>query len=366
MKIGLLLNVALQVVLFSFSILSASALDVTPAPVTINEIKIVGNHRVSTDKIISVMSVRKGDAFSRDKVMDDLRAISRIGYFDDRKLDINPVLTDGGVVLTIKVVENPVIKRFVYKGNTKITNQDLDRLFAGQTGLPQNIDLLSKAIDNVEHWYHARGFVLAKVADVKDSPDGTTQIIIDEGKLSEVEITGVDASEKTAIARQISVRPGQIYNENNLIKLALKLLGQDCFDIKRSIVPDKKGSYILRLQFCKWGEMPQTQAFRKLYPRSARLISGSKPQFPDNSADIRLHISRPDALFRRPILQIDGLLLLEVYYFGNKHSSQRNSIRSMDDKRHPILKTPLFPIPGRSYYETTPIRDFVENPLPIG
>lgn len=366
MKIGLLLNAALQVVLFSFSILSVSALDGTSAPVTINEIKIVGNHRVSTDKIISVMSVRKGDAFSRDKVMDDLRAISRIGYFDDRKLDINPELTDGGVVLTIKVVENPVIKRFVYKGNTKITNQDLDRLFAGQTGLPQNIDLLSKAIDNVEHWYHARGFVLAKVADVKDSPDGTTQIIIDEGKLSEVEITGVDASEKTAIARQISVRPGQIYNENNLIKLALKLLGQDCFDIKRSIVPDKKGSYILKLQFLKKLQVGQSSGTAHWYgvrgyrSYDSLVESSSEPNIVRGLYKIEF-LKRP--YLKTPVLSSEQLLRYRAQSWSE---NARRRFDHSDDMRHPILKTPLFPIPGRSYYETTPIRDFVENPLPIG
>ncbi len=375
LSIKLLLCAALQVVLFGSSPLSAQAIGDPLAPVTINEIKIIGNHLVSTDKIISVMSLHKGDLYSRDKIMDDLKAISRLGYLDARKLDINPVLTDGGVALTIKVVENPVIKRFVYKGNTKIREQDLAYLFAGQEGLPQNTDLLSSAIDSVEQWYHSRGYVLAKVADVKDDPDGTVHIIIDEGKLSAVEITGVNSSDKTAIARQISVGRGQIYNEKNLIKKVRKMLGSDCFDIKRSIAPDKKGSYILQLQFYKLRELasmqkeknaPDSDAFRKLYPRSARNLAGYQPEFPDKSADIRLHLSGPDALIRRPILQIDLLLLLDLHYFRNKCSAQRNSIRSMDDDRHPILKTPLLHEPGRSYYQTTPIRDFVENPLPIG
>lgn len=371
----LLLCVALQVVLFSSSLLSANALEDTPAPVTITEIKIVGNHLISADKITSAMCVHKGDLYSRDKIMDDLKAICLIGYLDGSKLEINPELIDSGVILTIKVAENPVIKRFIYKGNTKIREQDLDYLFAGQQGLPQNIDLLSKAIDSVEQWYHSRGYVLAKVADVKDDPDGTLHIIIDEGKLSAVEITGVDQTEKTTIERQFNARRGQIYNENDLIKKARKMLGSDCFDIKRSIAPDKKGSYILQLQFYKGRELvstqkekdaPDSEAFRKLYPRSARLLAGYQPEFPDKSADIRLHLSRRGALIRRPILQIDLLLLLDLHYFRNKCSAQRNSIRSMDFDHHPILKTPLLHEPGRSNYQSTPIRDFVENPLPIG
>ncbi len=251
LRIKLLLSAALQVVLFGSLPLSAQATGDPLEPVTINEIKIVGNHLVSTDKIISVMRVRKGDLYSRDKVMDDLKAINRIGCFDDRKLDINPVLTDGGVVLTIKVVENPVIKRFVYKGNTKIADKDLAHLFDGQVGLPQNIDSLSKAIDEVDYWYHSRGYVLAKVADVKDRPDGTTQIVIDEGKLSAVEITGLEPTDKTAIARQISVIRSQIYNDSNLINELRQWYGRVYGDITRSIAVDKNGSYVLKIQFLK-------------------------------------------------------------------------------------------------------------------
>ncbi|MBK9770421.1 MAG: hypothetical protein IPP57_06285 [Candidatus Obscuribacter sp.] len=114
------MSAALQVVLFGSLPLSAQATGDPLEPVTINEIKIVGNHLVSTDKIISVMRVRKGDLYSRDRIMDDLKAINRIGCFDDRKLDINPVLTDGGVVLTIKVSINFMVAALSIKAIQKL------------------------------------------------------------------------------------------------------------------------------------------------------------------------------------------------------------------------------------------------------
>lgn len=362
----LLLRMALQVVLFGSSLLSVQAMSDRLDPVTITEIKILGNHLISTDKIISVMSVHKGDRYSRDKIMDDLRAINRIGYFDDRKIEINPEPTDGGAILTIKVVENPVIKRFVYKGNTKIFDQELDHLFAGQVGLPQNFDLLSKAIDNVEHWYHVRGFVLAKVADVKDSPDGTTQIIIDEGRLSAVEVTGVEPFQKSVVIKRIGMMRGDIYNENGLI-LNMELLGDaGTGKITRSIIADKNDSYILKLQFLKKVQVGQSSGTAHWYGGRGYRSYNSLVESSSESNIVR-GLYKIEFLKRQylktPVLSSEQLLRFRAQSWSE--NARRRFDHSYDDK-HPILKTPLFPIPGRSYYETTPIRDFVENPLPIG
>ncbi|MBL0186901.1 MAG: hypothetical protein IPP97_14285 [Candidatus Obscuribacter sp.] len=366
LSIKLLLCAALQVVLFGLSPLSARAIGDPLAPVTINEIKIVGNHLVSTDKIISVMKVRKGDLYSRDRIMDDLKAINRIGCFDDRKLDINPVLTDGGVVLTIKVVENPVIKRFVYKGNTKISDQELDHLFAGQVGLPQNFDLLSKAIDEVEHWYHARGYVLAKVADIKDSPDGTAHIIIDEGKLSAVEVTGVEPFLKSVVIKRINIVRGDVYNKNGLI-LNMELLGDaGTGKITRSIIADKYGSYILKIQFLKKVQVGQPSGTAHWYGVRGYRSYNSLVESSSGSNIVRglykIEFLKSPYL-KTPVLSSEQLLRFRAQSWSE--NARRRFDHSYDDK-HPILKTPLFPYPGRSYYETTPIRDFVENPLPVG
>ena len=360
------LCMVLQIVLFGSSHFSAQALDYAPAPVTITEIKILGNHLISTDKITSVMSVHKGDLFSRDKIMDDLRAINRMGYFDERKLDINPVLANGSVALTIKVVENSIIKRFVYKGNTKISDQELDHLFAGQVGLPQNFDLLSKAIGNVELWYHARGYVLARVADVKDEPDGTLHIIIDEGRLSAVEVTGVEPFLKSVVIKRINILRGDVYNKNGLISNLEQLGDAGTGKITRSIIADKNGSYILKLQFLKKVQVGQSSGTAHWYGVRGYRSYNSLVESSSESNIVR-GLYKIEFLKRQylktPVLSSEQLLRYRAQSWSE--NARRRFDHSYDDK-HPILKTPLFPIPGQSYYQTIPIRDFVENPLPIG
>ncbi|MDZ4834461.1 MAG: BamA/TamA family outer membrane protein [Candidatus Melainabacteria bacterium] len=207
---------------------------------TIDEIKIEGNRLVGTDEIQNVLKTKRGDTFVREQVFDDLKAINEMGYFDEKSLQVLPELNNGGVLLKIRVQENAPVTQISIQGNEVLKSEDISKIFADQLGKPQNLAQLSGSIDKVEQMYHDKGFVLARVTDVKDFPDGSVSLTINEGHIDKVEITGNKKTKDYIIRNKLKVKPGAIYNELELGNDLKKLYADGYFqDIRRSLAPSE-------------------------------------------------------------------------------------------------------------------------------
>lgn len=218
---------------------------------TIDDVKVEGNRLVPTEDILGVVKTHRGDKFDRDKVVQDLKAINGMGYFDDRNLQVVPELTSSGVLLKIRVQENEPVTQFAFQGNTVLSADDISKVFADQLGKPQNLNQLSQAIDKVEQTYHEKGYLLARVMDVKDDPDGSISLTISEGTIDKIVITGNRKTKDFIIRNAIKVKPGDVYNERLLTADLRKLYGNGYFqDIRRSLAPnpDDPDKYTLKVE----------------------------------------------------------------------------------------------------------------------
>lgn len=227
---------------------AAPAAEPAPAPdassdkkkLTIDEINIEGNRLVGTEEIQNVLKTKRGDTFVREQVFDDLKAINEMGYFDEKSLQVLPELKNGGVLLKIRVQENAPVTQISIQGNEVLKTEDISKIFADQLGKPQNLTQLSSSIDKVEQLYHDKGFVLARVTDVKDFPDGSVSLTINEGQIDKVEISGNRKTKDYIIRNVLKVKPGTIYNEQQLANDLKKLYANGYFqDIRRSLAPSE-------------------------------------------------------------------------------------------------------------------------------
>ncbi|CAM6006269.1 unnamed protein product [Sphagnum balticum] len=218
---------------------------------TVDDVKIEGNRLVSADDIMSVVKTKPGDRFDRDVVMQDLKAINNMGYFDDRQLQVVPELTGAGVLLKIRVQENAPITQFSFEGNNVLSTDEIQKTFADQLGKPQNLGSLSAAIDKIEQAYHEKGYVLARVTDVKDDPDGSVGLKITEGQIDKIVIAGNTKTKDFIIRRGIKLKPGTVYNEKALTADLRKLYANGYFqDVRRSLSPspDNPDHYVLKVE----------------------------------------------------------------------------------------------------------------------
>lgn len=204
----------------------------------IDDVKVEGNRLVATEDILNVVKTKRGDKFDRDQLLQDLKAVNGMGFFDDRNLQVVPELTGSGVLLKIRVQENAPVTQFSFHGNQAISTDEISKAFADQLGRPQNLNQLSSSIEKVEQAYHDKGFVLARVTDVKDDPDGSISISINEGVIDNVQIAGNKKTKDFIIKRSLKLKPGSVYNERQLTQDLRKLYGNGYFsDIRRSLVP---------------------------------------------------------------------------------------------------------------------------------
>lgn len=204
----------------------------------VDDVKIVGNRLVPTEDIASVVKTKRGDKFDKQQVMQDLQAINEMGYFDDKSLQVTPEVTSSGVLLKIRVVENAPVTQFSFDGNNVLPSSEISKLFADQLGKPQNLNQLSSSISQVEDMYHQKGYLLARVTDVKDDPDGSVSLKINEGIIGDVEIKGNRKTKDFIVRQSIDLKAGSVYNEQQLSAGLKKLYANGYFqDIRRSLAP---------------------------------------------------------------------------------------------------------------------------------
>ena len=213
------------------------SIDLSP-DLTIHNVTVEGNRLIPTEEILGVVKTKPGDKFDREQVMSDLKAVNSMGYFDDRNLQVVPELNSGGVLLKIRVQENAPVTQFAFQGNNALSTEEISKSFSDQLGKPQNLNQLSSAIDKVEQTYHEKGYLLARVVDVKDDPDGSIGMTINEGVIEKVEIVGNHKTKDFIIKNAIKVKPGSVYNERDLTTALRKLYANGYFqDIRRSLTP---------------------------------------------------------------------------------------------------------------------------------
>ncbi len=213
----------------------------------IDDVIIEGNRLVSTEEISRVIKTRKGDKYDRDVVLQDLRAIHELGCFDEESLAVNPTLTPRGVLLKICVKENPTVQQFIVSGNDSIASEQITKIFSNQLFKPQNFNNLVSAIDQVECVYQEKGFVLARVVDVKDGPDGSIELVINEGILENIVFVGNVNLSHACLKAMLKLEPvGAIkefpYNNNAKARAAARLnrFESETFPVLKLLMPHSR------------------------------------------------------------------------------------------------------------------------------
>ena len=81
-------------------------------------IVVKGNRRIEKDAILGVMQTREGEILAPAHLREDLKAIYKMGYFTDVRLDASD--TPEGRILTVLVKEKPAIREIMVEGNRKL------------------------------------------------------------------------------------------------------------------------------------------------------------------------------------------------------------------------------------------------------
>lgn len=101
---------------------AALSFNVNAAEVYVRDVDVKGLERVELETVMSYININKGEAVSQDELDEAMKQLYSTGLFTDIVFDFK-----NNGLLTIKVVENPIINKRVFDGNDKLSDDLLEK-----------------------------------------------------------------------------------------------------------------------------------------------------------------------------------------------------------------------------------------------
>jgi len=136
----------------------SSAQAQTREKVVLKNIQISGNVRVEDDGIRLHVKSRAGEVFDPATVEQDVKAIYKMGFFDDVQAELSP---DG--VLTYAVKEKPYIREVKIQGASQVSKDKIESALGVGARTILDRSKVAEGVDKVRKLYNEQGYVNAAI-----------------------------------------------------------------------------------------------------------------------------------------------------------------------------------------------------------
>jgi len=186
------------------------------------KIRTEGNHNIRERVILAQTKTKKNDLYDPDKLRKDVQAIYGLGNFEDVSLEVTDI--PGGVIITFKVIEKPLIKKIDFKGNKKVGSSKLRDGISLKENDPLDKFKLNLDVEKILSIYKDEGFAAAQVepfttADATNHVSITffvtegTQVLVDD-----VDIQGVTAFKLKKVKGLMKTKRKKVFKQDVLTK----------------------------------------------------------------------------------------------------------------------------------------------------
>ena len=180
---------------------------------TINDIEVTGEVRLTETQIKNSFPIKAGSKFSRTEINEAIKKLFDTQSFERVAIDVR---NDGnGVILNIIVAERFLIKDITYTGNKRLTRTALNDAIkpimkAGDPYIPQNLnDAVNSIITNYQDKGYLKAYVKPKVTENKELSEVTIEMNIEEGnevKVAFIRFHGNTRFSDNELKRQMSTK----------------------------------------------------------------------------------------------------------------------------------------------------------------
>lgn len=125
------------------------------------EIRIRGNNRIESSAILNVIKTHAGDTLDNDKTDADIRAIYKLGHFQD--VQALKEESDKGTVLVYSVQEKAIVREITFEGNKEITTEKLKEALEFRQNAVFSAKDLARSVAKIKKMYGDEGYYLAEV-----------------------------------------------------------------------------------------------------------------------------------------------------------------------------------------------------------
>lgn len=155
-----------------------------PAPERVVDIRVIGNRTISREKVLANIGTRIGSVFDEPTYEKDVRKLSAKNWFVHVRPQAEHVA--GGVIITLEVVERPVIEQVQFVGNLKVKSR---KTLEKESGVKKGDSLDPYAIQDgarkLESFYQGKGFNNVKVTVLEGTKPTDRRVVylINEGRV---------------------------------------------------------------------------------------------------------------------------------------------------------------------------------------
>lgn len=221
----------------------------------VNNIKVVGTN-FDVSQIINNSSLKKGEYFAPFDARLVEQLLAQTGYFTSVETKVERDAENKLIDLTFIVKEYPKIKSITIEGSTLFDKKQILELSGLRVGDVLTTKYLSIEESPILNTYRNAGFVWVTFKDVEVNEEGDVKIIINEGKVSEVNFAKkVNITEEGRLSeknyklktkqyifdRNNYIQKGAPLNKNTLELTLRELLRTGIFStLNHEIIPDPK------------------------------------------------------------------------------------------------------------------------------
>ncbi len=191
----------------------SSAQAQTREKVVLKNIQISGNVRVEDDGIRLHVKSRAGEVFDPATVDQDVKAIYRMGFFDDVQAELSP---DG--VLTYAVKEKPYIREVKIQGASQVSKDKIESALGVGARTILDRSKVAEGVDKVRKLYNEQGYVNAAIdhaVTVESNNQAIITLDINEGNrllITRVEFEGNKAFSNSELKGLIATKEEWIFS----------------------------------------------------------------------------------------------------------------------------------------------------------
>ncbi|MCR4405247.1 MAG: BamA/TamA family outer membrane protein [Candidatus Acetothermia bacterium] len=199
----------------------------------VERIVVEGNEHVTLDEIKKALPFKVGDTITEDEIKAGSQKILDLGYFQQVFPDYRSL--DGGIEVFYLVQENPVVKKIEIAGNEQygegiklfgfkipftspILSTDRIIEILSENGVEEkkvlNVKKLEAGLKAILAAYQEKGYTLVTIGDVELGE--TLKITLIEGKIEELEVTGLSEELEELARGLIKIRLNEPVKVQNI------------------------------------------------------------------------------------------------------------------------------------------------------
>ncbi|MFW5866390.1 MAG: POTRA domain-containing protein [Armatimonadota bacterium] len=195
----------------------------------IGEVVVEGNDFVAREPIIAAVQdvLKVGEEYTETKAVEATQLVRRMGYFDEVTLSTEEM--DRGVRVIITVVEKQRIDEVIFAGNTVISDAALAEEILSQSGHIYDERSIARDVRRIEEYYESRGYI-AKVAEARLDDFGVLTFVIEEARIEQIIIEGLEKTKEWVVRREMDLEPGALFRQDEVSTAIRRIYAMGLFD----------------------------------------------------------------------------------------------------------------------------------------